>query len=147
APGRERPAPLRPAVRPQTPEGTSSGRGRRRADDASLCSDGPPLAQPFGRAPYVVNTTEVLLFRRGGKIFAGNRAEPVVPGGRRRTRPLSRGAQTSCAPFPSCGPPRQMALVLPCPKALFQRALWRVDLEWSAGRDRRIIRGLRSPRS
>jgi hypothetical protein len=44
------------------------------------CSDGPPLAQPFGRAPYVVNPTKVVLFRGGGKIFAGNGAGPVPPG-------------------------------------------------------------------
>jgi hypothetical protein len=36
-----------------------------------------PLPQPFGRAPYVVNTTAVVLFRHGGRIFAGNGAEPV----------------------------------------------------------------------
>jgi hypothetical protein len=59
------------AVRPQTLVGTSLGQGRW-ADGASQHSDGPPLAQPFGRAPYVVNTTEVVLFRGGGKIFAGN---------------------------------------------------------------------------
>jgi hypothetical protein len=60
--GRKRRRRIRPAVRPQTPAGTSSSRGRWRADGASRCSDGPPLAQPFSRAPYVVNTTEVVLF-------------------------------------------------------------------------------------
>ena len=43
-------------------------------------SDRPPLAQPFGRAPYVVNTTEAILFRGGGKIFAGNGGEPGFGG-------------------------------------------------------------------
>ena len=36
-----------------------------------------PLAQPF--APCVVNPTEAVLFRRGGKIFAGDGAGPVRP--------------------------------------------------------------------
>jgi hypothetical protein len=37
-----------------------------------------PWPQPFGRAPYVVNTTEVLLFQRGGKIFAGNASTLII---------------------------------------------------------------------
>ena len=61
-------------------------------------SDRPPLAQPFGRAPYVVNTTEVLLFRGGGKICAGNGAEPGL-GGRQRTGHKQRGTDVP-APFP-----------------------------------------------
>ena len=44
---------------------------------ASQSSDGPPLAQPFSHAPYVVNPTETVLFRRGGKIFAGNGAARI----------------------------------------------------------------------
>ena len=51
-------------------------------------------AQPFGRAPYVVNTTEVVLFRGGGKIFAGNGAEPVAPKADNELA-ISKGAQTS----------------------------------------------------
>src|SRR5262249_51601663 len=43
--------------------------GRRRIPMLRQTSPGPT----FGRAPYVVNTTEVLLFRGGGKIFAGIR--------------------------------------------------------------------------
>src|SRR5258708_39532343 len=86
------------AVRPQTLVGTSLGQGRW-ADGASQYSDGPPLAQPFGRAPYVVNTTEVVLFRGGGKIFAGNGAEPVAPRADDELA-ISKGAQTFLRPFP-----------------------------------------------
>jgi hypothetical protein len=39
-----------------------------------------PWPQPFGRAPYVVNTTEVVLFPDGSEIFAGDGTEPAVPG-------------------------------------------------------------------
>src|SRR6516162_3031746 len=107
APGRKRHRPIRPAVRLQTPAGTSSGRGRWRAEDASQCSDGPPLAQPFGRAPYVVNTTEAILFRGGGKIFAGSGAEPVVPRADDELA-ISKGAQTFLRPFPfSRSPPAE----------------------------------------
>ncbi len=65
----------RRAARPQTPAGTSSGRGRWRADGASQHSAGAPLAQPFGRAPYVVNTTEVVCSEAAAKFLA----EPVAP--------------------------------------------------------------------
>jgi hypothetical protein len=44
--------------------------GRRRIPMLRRTSPGPTVRS---RA-YVVNTTEVLLFRRGGKIFAGNGA-------------------------------------------------------------------------
>jgi hypothetical protein len=60
-------------------------------------SDGPPLAQPFGRAPYVVNTTEAILFRGGGKIFAGNGTGGSR--GRQRTGHRQRGADVP-RPFP-----------------------------------------------
>ena len=46
--------------------------GRRRIPILRRTSPGPT----FGRAPCVVNPTEVVLFRRGGKIFAGNGAGP-----------------------------------------------------------------------
>jgi hypothetical protein len=57
------------------------------------------LAQPFGRAPYVVNTTETVLFRGGGTIFAGNGAEPMVPSADDELG-ISKGAQTFLRPFP-----------------------------------------------
>ena len=40
-----------------------------------------------------MNTTEVVLFRSGGKIFAGNGAEPVAPGAGQRTGP-EQGAES-----------------------------------------------------
>ncbi len=79
-----------------------------------------------------MNPTEVVLFRRGDKIFAGNGAELVAPGADNELA-MSKGAQTSSrsyTPFPSRGPhTRKDASDYPVPKALLQRALWRVDLE------------------
>jgi hypothetical protein len=46
-----------------------------------------------------VNTTEVVLFRGGGKIFAGNGAEPVAPRADDELA-ISKGAQTFLRPFP-----------------------------------------------
>jgi len=55
-----------------------------------------PWPQPFGRAPYVVNTTEAVLFRGGGKIFASNGAGPVAD----NELAISKGAQMFLRPFP-----------------------------------------------
>ena len=58
-----------------------------------------PWPQPFGRAPYVVNTTQAVLFRGGGKIFAVNGAEPVGSQGNDELA-ISKGAQMFLRPFP-----------------------------------------------
>ncbi len=70
-----------------------------------------------------MNPTEVVLFRRGDKIFAGNGAELVAPGADNELA-MSKGAQTSSRSYT-----RKDASDYPVPKALLQRALWRVDLE------------------
>src|SRR5262249_30123304 len=62
-----------------------------------------PWPQPFGRAPYVVNTTEVLLFHAVARFL----------------RAMELRAQISCAPFPSRGPPHQRARVTTCPMRSF----------------------------
>src|SRR5262249_56689824 len=59
-----------------------SGTGAQAASANSArspVSDGPPLAQPFGRAPYVGNTTEADFFRGGGKGFVGGQLCRRVP--------------------------------------------------------------------
>ena len=53
-----------------------------------------------------MNTTEVLLFRGGGKIFA----EPVVRGADNELA-ISKGAQTFLRPVPFAVPTRARALV------------------------------------
>src|SRR5262249_16707674 len=125
-PGRKRRRRIRRAIRPQTPAGTSSGRGRWRAHGASQCSDGPPLAQPFGRTPYVVNPTEMFLFRPGAKIFVGNGAEPVGSRDGRRTRGTD--VLTFVRPFPSRGPHTRDASDYPVPRrscnARFGAPIW-----------------------
>ncbi len=65
-----------------------------------------PWPNRSGRAPYVVNTTEVVWFRGGGKIFA----EPVVRGADNELA-ISKGAQTFLRPVPFAVPTRARALV------------------------------------
>jgi|SRR6516165_1653431 len=73
--------------------GSSEMAGRRRIP---MLPTDLPWPQPFGRAPYVVNTTEAVLFRGGGKIFASNGAGPVAD----NELAISKGAQMFLRPFP-----------------------------------------------
>ena len=77
--------------------------GRQRIAMLRRTSPGPTVRV---RAPYVVNTTEVVWFRGGGKIFA----EPVVRGADNELA-ISKGAQTFLRPVPFAVPTRARALV------------------------------------
>jgi hypothetical protein len=75
--------------------------GRQRIAPTDL-----PWPNRSGRAPYGVNTTKVVWFRGGGKIFA----EPVVRGADNELA-ISKGAQTFLRPVPFAVPTRARALV------------------------------------
>src|SRR5262249_29994647 len=109
-----------------------SGTGAQAASANSArspVSDGPPLAQPFGRAPYVGNTTEAVLFRGGGKIFAGIELSRWFPEADDELGHKQRGADFPAPPFPSRRPhTRKGASDYPVPRrscsAHFNASIW-----------------------
>src|SRR5262249_43820883 len=130
-----------------------SGTGAQAASANSArspVSDGPPLAQPFGRAPYVGNTTEAVFFRGGGEIFSGVGVSRWVPGAEDQAGDERRGAQIFLRPLSLLAVPtlgRALATTL-SHGALAARTLTRpsgMASSGSAGRDRQATRGLSSP--